>query len=111
MQAGGQLDLQEGSGKTALHLAVSSGAKDVVAGLLAAGASCAVLDEGGCTPLHYAAQLCDLDIFNLIYAQPTSSAAQPDANGDKFPSRLLPPVPCEPWLDDPWVSAACTTCV
>lgn len=85
LQAGGQPDSQEESGKTALHLAVMSGAKDVVAGLLAANTSCAVLDEGGCTALHFAAQLCDLDIFNLIYAQPSSSVTQPDSHGAMLP--------------------------
>ena len=56
-----------------------------MAGLLAAGASCDVRDAESRAPLHLAAQLCDQDIFNLIYAQPTSSAIQLDAHGNPRP--------------------------
>ncbi len=55
--------------------------QEVAAGLLAAGASGTLRDNDGCTPLHYAAQLGDPDVFTLVYAQLAASSVGADKHG------------------------------
>lgn len=50
------VDKADGSGKTALHWAASSGNKEIISVLLEAGASVRSEDAGKRTPLHYAAR-------------------------------------------------------
>ena len=59
--------------------------QEVAAGLLAAGASGSLRDDDGCTPLHYAAQLGDPDIFTLVYAQLAASSVGADEHGVDLP--------------------------
>ncbi|KKY18431.1 putative ankyrin repeat protein [Phaeomoniella chlamydospora] len=54
LDAGAEVDSQDGLGNTPLHIAASRGESDMVAALISAGANCEAKTAAGCTPLHLA---------------------------------------------------------
>jgi len=66
LKTGMNLDATDDSGSTALHIAVKTGAYDIVSMLIAQGAEKNVQDNQGRTPLLIAAENDDLEVIQLL---------------------------------------------
>jgi Ankyrin repeats (many copies) len=94
LQAGAEVNAQTDEGWSPLMLAVRSGARGLVARLLADGADVRLRDRDGCAALHAAVAAADRAAFNLLYSSPAACLTDVDAKGGCSARRRWPARDC-----------------